>query len=317
MSGAQHKLTENFAWFFKRLNPSITYQSIAASAHSQIASLIENKEGPAGDLRIRCFLQGSYKRDTAIHTIDDVDVVALCSLSYAPQANRNTRDQVFEKIGDAIAVNETYASKVRYGKESVCVKVMLEGIKIEVLPALRTKGARYEYEPFYMFSPSNDLDGNGCWMTAFARYHQRLCTDKNALTDGLFMPMIKVLKHLRAEDSDLAAEDAISFHLECLLHALKHSVYCGSMAECIEAVLTAIAGFTPEKAEESALTSPCRDKKLFGASEWSLAAYRRFHTRATRWRRVAAKANQEKNRDKAIDAWKELLGDNYFPRTVQ
>lgn len=317
MGGAHHKLTENFAGFFKRLNPSSTYQRIAASAHSQIASLIENKEGPAGDLRIRCFLQGSYKRETAIHTIDDVDVVALCSLSYAPQANRNTRDQIFEKIGDAITENETYASKLRYGKQSVCLKVMLEGIKIEVLPALRTKGTRYEYEPFYMFRPCNDLDGDGDWCQVFARYHQRFCTDKNALTEGLFIPMIKVLKHLRAVDSVLAAEDAVSFHLECLLHALKDSVYSGPMAECIEAVLTAIAGFTPEKAEVSALTNPCRDKKIFGASEWSLSAYRRFHTRATLWRGVAARANQEKNRDRAIAAWKELLGDNYFPRTVQ
>jgi Second Messenger Oligonucleotide or Dinucleotide Synthetase domain len=317
MNGAHHKLTENFAWFLKRVNPSPTYQRIAASEHSQIAALIENKEGPAGDLRIRCFLQGSYKRDTAIHTINDVDVVALCSLSYAPQANRNTRDQVFERIGDAIAVNKTYANKVRHGKESVCVKVMLEGIKIEVLPALRTQDAKYEYEPFYMFSPSNDPDGNGHWTTAFARYHQRFCTDKNALTQGLFIPMIKILKHLRAVDSGLAVEDAKSFHIECVLHALKDSIYSGSMAECIEAVLTAIAGFTPEKAEESAVTSPCKDKRIFGPNEWSLSAYGRFHTSATRWRGVAARANQEKNRDKAIDAWKELLGDTYFPRTVQ
>ena len=77
-----HKLTINFNKFLKRINPSKTYVETASSAHSTIRSLIEKRDGAAGDLRIKTFIQGSYGRKTAIHSINDVDIVALCSLSY-------------------------------------------------------------------------------------------------------------------------------------------------------------------------------------------------------------------------------------------
>lgn len=314
MNSAKHKLSQNFTAFFKRINPSPTYEETAASAHSQITDLIEDVDGPAGDLRINCFLQGSYKRDTAIHTINDVDVVALCSLSHTPLANQKTRDQIFKMITDAITSNETYRDKVQYRKRSVCIKVIPKGIKIEVLPALRMRGKPYEYEPFYIFHPNEDESIDGYWQQSFARQHQRLITQKNSDTNGNLIPIIKALKHLRFIDNHLADEDAVSFRLECLLYALKNSIYNGSMCECIEMVLQSIAGFMPAKAQESRLTSPCRDKKLFHQEEWDISAYTRFHNVVVRWYEIAQNANREHDKEKAISLWKDLLGENYFPR---
>lgn len=314
---AKHKLTKHFVAFFKRINPSPTYNKIAARAHSQITALIEDKEGPAGDLGIKCFLQGSYRRDTAIHTINDVDVVALCRLSYTPAASQRTRDQIFEMIAAAIATNKTYRDKVTYRKRSVCVKVLLEGIKIEVLPALRVKGKPFENEPFYMFRPNEDESLDGFWRPSFARHHQYLCTKKNVDVNGLFVPMIKVLKHVRSIDSYLSENDAVSFHIECLLYALKKSIYTGATCECIENVLKALAGFTPEKAKGSGVRSPCRDKILFDPDEWSISSYERFNEAVKKWYQIAADANEQEDRDKAIDGWKKLLGEDYFPRNPQ
>lgn len=312
---ACHKLTRHFAAFFKRLNPAPTYEAMAARAHSQITGLIEDKERPAGDLRARCFLQGSYKRDTAIHTINDVDIVALCSLSYAPTANRGTRDHVFEMIGDTIATHGTYRDKISYRKHSVCIKVLLEGVKIEILPALRVRGEPYEYEPFYMFRPSDERGGS--WQQAFARRHQEQCSQKNSQTGGLFVPMIKVLKHLRSTENSLMDADAVSFHIECLLFSVRDSVYSGSTCECVEAVLRALAGFTPDKAEHSGIRSPCRDRLLFGPDEWDLGAYKRFNAAAGRWHEMAATANAVPDEEDAVSAWRQLLGDSYFPGDPQ
>ncbi len=317
MSEAHHHLTDSFAAFFKRINPSRTYERTAASAHSQITALIEEKDGPAGNLRIQCFLQGSYKRDTAIHTINDVDIVALCSLSHTPMANQNTRDQIFKMVTEAIATNKTYRDKLQYRKRSVCIKVMLEGIKIEVLPTLRLKGKPYEYEPFYMFKPNEDEALDGYWQRTFARQHQHLCAQKNSTANGLFIPIIKVLKHLRFIDSYLNEQDAVSFHVECLLYALKNSVFTGSSCECIESVLKALAGFTPDKADISGVKSPCGDKEIFCSDEWSVVSYSRFHDSVSRWYKIAARANQQRDRDEAINEWKQLLGDSYFPRDLK
>ncbi len=314
MGRVHHNLTNNFAAFFKRINPSQSYERTAASAHSQITALIEDKDGPAADLRIQCFLQGSYKRDTAIHTINDVDVVALCRLSHTSAANQNTRDQIFKIVAEAIAKNKTYQDKLQYRKRSTCIKVVLEGIKIEILPALRVKGKPYQYEPFYIFKPNEDETIDGYWQRTFARQHQHLCTQKNSATNNLFVPIIKVMKHLRFIDPSLNEQDAVSFHIECLLYALKNSIFTGSSCECIEYVLKALAGFTPDKADISGVKSPCGDKELFCSDEWSIASYSRFHDSVSRWYKIASGANQQQDRDKAIDDWKQLLGDSYFPR---
>lgn len=314
MAEAKHKLTKQFRAFFKRVNPSQTYEDAAASAHNSIRSLIENTEGPAADLRIRSFLQGSYRRETAIHTINDVDVVALCSLSYKPSANRATRDQIFHTISEAVASDQKYADKIRYGPDSMCVKILLAGVKVEVLPALRVAGKPYQYEPFRIFQPDDPGPDSQRWRLTFARHHQKRCSTKNSQCDGRFIPIIKCFKHLRSIDPQLADGDAVSFHLECLLYAVRDAVYDGSAAEYIESVLEAVAAFTPDKAQSSGVKSPCGDKTLFHSPEWSRSSYDRFHQAAQQWHALARSANQQDDEDGAIEEWQDLLGKDYFPK---
>lgn len=258
-----HKLSANFDAFFGRINPSPSYVSKAARAHASIRQLIENRDGPAGDLRIRSFIQGSYGRHTAIHSINDVDVVALCGLAYRQSANKATRDQIFDLIGQAIRSDGKYAEKVVYSETSVCVKVILKDIKVEVLPALHVHDKPFEYEPFCIFEPSNDSGATqGRWVRAFARRHQELVSEKNDQTNGIFVPMIKVLKHLRSVTVDLPDTAAPPFYLESLLYAVQNTVYAGAPCEYIEHVLRALAGFGLEQARDSGLRTPCRDKQL-------------------------------------------------------
>ncbi len=77
---AHHSLSAHFNSFFKRLNPSLTFEQQAAREHKTITNLIENPYSLASELSPHCFLQGSYKQDTAIYTINDVDIVTLCKL---------------------------------------------------------------------------------------------------------------------------------------------------------------------------------------------------------------------------------------------
>lgn len=315
MSLAPHKLSENFKSFFKNINPSTSYEEAAASAHSNITSLIESTAGPAGDLRIKCFLQGSYRRDTAIHTINDVDIVALCNLSYSERANEQTRNDIFRMIASAVAEDSHYTDKIRYRKRSLCIKVDLTGVKIEILPAIKVRGKKHADEPFYIFRPDEDESKSGRWETTCAREHQKRCSQKNFDTEQNFIPMIKVIKHLRDVRHDFEPQDAVSFHIECLLYALKNNVYSGSICDVIESVLRSIASFTPDKAKSSDLRNPSGDVILFSPRGWDLGAYRRFNNTVQNWFAMAQKANQQTDGDKAVDTWKSLLGDDYFPRS--
>ncbi len=312
-----NKFSRNFEIFFKRLNPSSTYAKTAARAQKEIRSLIEDREGPSGDFRIKSFIQGSYGRYTAIHTINDVDIVALCSLSYKTSANQNTRNQIFAMIASSIKCNKRYKGKVLFNDQSICIKVILKGIKLEVIPALRVPKKQFKYEPFYIFRTPEDGRNDGKWELTYARRHQELLSEKNDSTDGLFIPMVKVLKHIRFLDSQLNDRDAVSFHIECLLYALKNSIYSGSIGECIENILNSLAGFTPLKAVNSEILFPCRNRLLFREDEWSFGAYTRFHNAVLRWKGLSQKANNAVDENEAVTAWKELLGDTFFPLNPQ
>jgi hypothetical protein len=75
---AIHNLSRHFGRFFDRLNPASTFERQASSQYGSIKGLLE----AVPDLTPTCFLQGSYRQDTAIYTINDVDVIALCQLVF-------------------------------------------------------------------------------------------------------------------------------------------------------------------------------------------------------------------------------------------
>jgi hypothetical protein len=77
-----YSLSSRFDYFFSRMNPSPSITSVASSEYQTITGLLESRTGAAAPLNIYCFQQGSYGRATAIHTINDLDIVALCQLQF-------------------------------------------------------------------------------------------------------------------------------------------------------------------------------------------------------------------------------------------
>jgi hypothetical protein len=139
------------------MNPGPTFEATASSQYNTIKGLIENRQGPAAALWPICFLQGSYKQQTAIYTINDVDIVALCQL-WQPGSGGGGgygRDQIFDLIAAPLRADGRYASKVRYGANSMCVKVDL-GIKVEILPVVYKAGNNdSDKEPFRLYRPGH------------------------------------------------------------------------------------------------------------------------------------------------------------------
>jgi len=308
---AVHSLERNFQRFLARINPGESYEATAASEYRNISKLLESSEGPAAEIRPRCFLQGSYRQQTAIYTINDIDIVALCDLYYPGSGSGRSypRDDIFSLLARALQEENRYRHKLRYEPQSLCIKIDLS-IKVEILPAVKPQGARdFDHEPFKIYRPET-----GQWIDAYARLHQAHLTDKNKSV-GSFKPMIKTIKHLR-DFWGLDIEDAVSFHIECLLYRVPHSCFTGALADAVEAVLASLAGFGPDLAAASNITSPCGDKTLFSESEWGKAAYTQFHNFVKRWAVIASSANRQDNRNDAIESWKQLLGGDYFPRDV-
>lgn len=310
---ATHALTDQFNRFFARLNPSGSFEQTAAGEYAAIKGLIEKPSGAAGAIAPHCFLQGSYRQETAVYAINDIDIVALCQLWFPPTPGYGavpwTRDQIFDTVAAAISADLAYAGKVRYGPTSMVIKVDLP-IKVEVLPVVYRSGNSDEsIEPFILFRPETQA-----WEDGWARTHQYLLTQKNTAlgVGGNFKPMIKVLKHLRS----LWDVDAVSFHLECLLYSLPNLVFVGGPANYITNALMAVAAKPATTWYHEGLLTPCADRNIFTAAEWPYGSWAAFHAAIGTWLYTAASATNSQSKADAIAHWQALLGNAYFPATV-
>jgi hypothetical protein len=260
---AEHALSDHFDAFFKRLNPSPSFIRTASSEHTTVTGLIEHAGGEAGQLEPRCFLQGSYKQDTAIYTINDVDIVVLCRLLQGDGAGGGygqswDRDRIFRAIAAPLLADGRYRNKVRFGPASMCIKVNL-GIKLEILPVVFMSGNSHpDVEPFRLYRPET-----GSWEDGYARDHQKWLTWKNKQTQGNFIPAIKVFKHLRSYWSLHAA----SFHIECLLFNLPDALYAGRPADYIHALLAHLAGTATGRWYGLKVPTPCGERDIFVAMD--------------------------------------------------
>lgn len=304
-------LNENFKSFFSNLNPDPTTIGLAAREHGRVTTLIESGSGAAAALAPRCFLQGSYKQQTAIHGINDVDVVALCALwqpgSQAPGSGQQwTRDQIFAAVASSIRVDQRYANRVTYHSGSMCIKVTGD-VRIEVLPVVfASNNHDPAIEPFRLYRP-NRAD----WSDGFARYHQRWLTWKNdeAKTGGNFIPAVKALKHIRTRFN----LDVVSFHLECFLFSFADTIFAGSPADYLARLFAQVASMSAEAWYAQILLTPCKDRDIFTAEEWRNESWVKFHELSVQIANALRSAITTNDREAAVKAWQLVLGDEAFP----
>ena len=310
---AIHSFTQHFRYFFSRLNPSPSFEQVASREYNTIKGLIESRNGLAAELSPACFLQGSYRQQTAIYTINDIDIVVLCALwqpgAAGGRGRTYERDEIFDIIAAPLLNDGRYCQKARYGPDSMCIKVEL-GIKVEILPVVYKSG-NYDpqVEPFRLYRPEHQQ-----WEDGYARYHQAHLSQKNTplRTGGNFIPAIKVLKHLRSR----CALDAVSFHIECLLHSLPDGLFTGQPADYIPAILGCIASIPAATWYMAGCQTPCGERNIFTPSEWAFEHWTQFHNIVKLWGEAAQLANQAFDEALAIKAWQTILGSDFFPTRV-
>jgi hypothetical protein len=310
-SVASHALGKHFDYFFGRLNPSKSFEDKAANHYGAVKALIENRTGPAAELEPTCFLQGSYRHETATYTINDVDIVALCELWHSDsgegQGRSWSRDEIFDTIAAPLENDWRYQGKVRYNAQSMCVKVIVDP-KLEILPVVyRFGNLDPQKEPFRLYRPERNR-----WEDGYARYHRSLLSWKNELirTGNNFIPAIKVFKHLRTQYH----LSAVSFHIECLLFSFPNALFLGGPADYIPALLGYLTASPAASWYDEVLNTPCGERDIFTSSEWQRSDWNRFHEVATVWEKAARAASQAVDREDAIRVWQSLLGSDFFPR---
>jgi hypothetical protein len=190
------------------------YSASPSSAKvDQATSLRESVEEALGS-DYKVFLQGSYRNNTGVADLNDVDIVALSKSVYStvgrgPPAYPVSWDEIFGRVERALNAHWRFQGRVSRGDK--CVKVATE-LKLDVVPAIYRHDPETDPIEVYSFREASRRDN-------YPRVHwQNGVAKNNALhTDGAFKPTVRLFKRwARNVLSD--PKVAPSFYIECAVH---------------------------------------------------------------------------------------------------
>ena len=190
------------------VEPSAEKRRAASASHNNLTELLT--EGAFGRRIVGNFLSGSYSRGTAIHPIDDVDIVYLIDPNAWAEG-----DIMFSSLPNPSDVLRSFAIALRrrYVRTSVytqrrSVRLALNHLDIDVVPAIPQERGLIKIP---------DLR-EGDWIVSGPTLHRDLGAAINTRTGGAFKPTVKLLK---SWNSSLPSTASLkSFTVESMAMAL-------------------------------------------------------------------------------------------------
>lgn len=216
-----------------------TYASIQ-NALSQVNNLKQNVD-------FEVYLQGSYKNDTNIRGDSDVDVVVqinsifkhdLEALSLEEKASfyKTYSDATYtwsDFKRDVFSCLRNYYgwNMVDEGNKSLKVKASGNRLPADVVVCIQYR----KYKSFYSFGIQNYVEGMCFWtrdenrlVINFPKRHYDNGVYKNASTNGMYKPIIRMMKNARRYlvDNKLLADGvAPGYFIECLLFNAPNNLF--------------------------------------------------------------------------------------------
>ncbi len=200
------KLPSYFKDFLAEIEPSPSYKEDQQSGHKTLRKRLAT-DGDFKSIHVNTFLQGSYKRNTAIHPGKDVDIVVVTSLD----PDTTTAADANSRLGKCL---KRYYEKVEPQNRSFCVT--LSYVTMDVVLAtsrhLKQQAALLEslcradalenvsaWAEHPLLIPDRDL---GRWVETHPKRQLAWTTDLNAECGGYFVPLVKMFKWWRKEAYD-------------------------------------------------------------------------------------------------------------------
>jgi len=197
------KLPSYFKDLLTEIEPSPSYKDDQKSGHTTL-----RKRLAADDefklIHINTFLQGSYKRNTAIHPGKDVDIVVVTSIdpdqTTAADANAilgKCLNKYYEKVKPQsrsfgvelsyVTMDVVLATSRHLRKEVALFEALRKADEIENVSA---------WSEHPLLIPDRDL---GRWVETHPKRQLAWTTDLNAQCGGYFVPLVKMFKWWRKE----------------------------------------------------------------------------------------------------------------------
>lgn len=208
------------------------------------------------------FLQGSYKNDTAISNINDIDIVAIRTASIP---SNWSWENIFDDVVSKISVNSTYRSYLSKGNK--CVKLTLNTKSIDIVPAIVASTANsISKEPTLIFNRSTKQQ-----IANYPKTHYLNGSKKNQETDQKYKKVVRLIKNF-ANNHDLKGI-APSFYLECLIYSYDNPSF---KKEIITSFLDIIYHICFKENFNFKFTSVAGDKIIISDKEWKIDNFNQF-----------------------------------------
>lgn len=197
------KIPSYFKEFLGEVEPSPSYKEQQQTGHKTLRKRLAEDED-FKDIHVNTFLQGSYKRNTAIHPGKDVDIVVVTSIdpdrTTAADANarlgkclRRYYDNVvpqtrsFGVVLSYVTMDVVLATSRHLKKEATLLESFRKAAELE------DAGAWIEHP---LLIPDRDL---GRWVETDPKRQLAWTTSLNAECGGYFVPLVKMFKWWRKE----------------------------------------------------------------------------------------------------------------------
>jgi Second Messenger Oligonucleotide or Dinucleotide Synthetase domain len=194
------ELSGDFAKYVSLCEPDDDAVTTAKKAHENVRDELKTDEDTK-DAHEETFLTGSYRRHTAIHNIEDVDVVCIFDLDI--HAEGSEPEVVLTWLQGVL--NKYYSETRPQGRS---IGISAKGVWLDIVPASPV----YQDGPLWI--PDRDAKE---WVQSHPKGQISAATEKNKLTDGYYVQTVKLMKAWR-DRLPTEKSKPKSYILETLVH---------------------------------------------------------------------------------------------------
>jgi hypothetical protein len=285
--------------FMSNLSNEFVLRYARPPADSTIArakSIHENVRALLGDADYATLLQGSYKNDTSLWYMNDVDLVAVSRGLVSRTFNRTATSgssvswaEIFTRVERKLQSDSRYAGK--WQRKDKCIQLNT-GVTIDIVPAVYVTSA--ESDPVVIYSFREGVERQN-----WPRSHYYAGADKSRRTNGAFKQTVRLFKAWRraiTTDSKIAP----SFYVECLLHVVPDGCFSSVGADAFVSVGRVIVDWNYSA---QPVLRPGGAASIFTGTEWSAPQFKSFQMLLLQSLAHAEYARRAPTEQLAREAW--------------
>jgi hypothetical protein len=242
--------------------PSPTRTTAVASLQTRIRDVL-------GDTNWDTFLQGSYRNDTAIADINDVDIVARRKGWNAPLTPTQW-EGLFNTIAGALRGSYRIGGAVSVGDKCVKLTGSSSGLSADIVPAVAI--ANLVNDPIAVYSRGRRQERPN-----YPRTHYRNGVAKQTRTGNTYKATVRLFKRWAGQYSNYASF-APSFYVECAVYKAPDVLFTAYLPRSFWQVGRQILSW----GDHAVIASVAGDKDVRVPGEWEVGQFQEFKHKLAR-----------------------------------